>query len=246
MPTRENTVDPLGAPPLGQEHAYDSVDAEVWRNEIADIFAGKLRRQRTIDAISGAKVLPDGLMAFLICDQNGNAVFNVNGDQLPYIGPGFQLIVPQMIIASQRQIANVAAFRAIQVVQQDFVSGVPATVDFNSLVFEQNTGDFDLSTDRFTPTLAGVYAIGGAIGFDASVVVADKYVSVGIAKNGTTIASAVGHTSATEDIVVHTAVLVEMNGTTDYITLAAEHNFGANALSYGNEYTCNLYGHKVN
>ncbi len=85
-------------------------------------------------------------------------------------------------------------------------------IDFTHEYFDTNN-NFDLTNDRFTPTVAGYYQINAGVYCNSS-----TSCFIGIFKNGSTqatnmIAGAGGSGSASPD----TSTIVYMNGTTDYI-----------------------------
>src|SRR6185295_5723156 len=98
-------------------------------------------------------------------------------------------------------------------------------VTFNTEGFDENSS-FAAST--YTPKQAGKYQVTASIGFLTPV--ANKSVSLSILKNAGLVSATEQHTSnAVFPIVPNTSVLIDMNGTTDFIQVFAQHNFGVNA-----------------
>lgn len=89
------------------------------------------------------------------------------------------------------------------------------------------TGAFNTSTGRFTPQVAGWYQVNAAVDYLATAMTA-SYVSVLLRKNG--VAHSVGVIgAASASVRVSVPDLVYLNGTTDYVDVAAAHNAAGDA-----------------
>jgi len=96
------------------------------------------------------------------------------------------------------------------------------------------TSAFSITTGRFQPLVAGYYLVMGFVGFDSNGVNATAY-SATIFKNGST-AQAYAGGGSTGSIFpkVEVTTLVSLNGSTDYVTLAAYQNGAGSATGvYG-------------
>jgi hypothetical protein len=108
---------------------------------------------------------------------------------------------------------NTVAFRAHKGgTAQSIPSSTSTKLTFSTETFDTNN-NFDTSTSRFTPTVAGVYQVTGSVRCDAST----TYCQAVIMKNGTGVANHYDyHTTAN---MAHVTTLVQMNGSTDYLEL---------------------------
>jgi len=92
-------------------------------------------------------------------------------------------------------------------------SGTATKIQFNTKEFDTNS-NFDTSTYRFTPTVAGYYQI--SVSLRGTGTSTNTQTSVHIYKNGSAYLSGVStNTNLTQFPVI--SALVYMNGTTDYI-----------------------------
>ncbi len=117
---------------------------------------------------------------------------------------------------------------------QSITQAVETTVDFNSEDFDTNS-NFDLTTDRFTPTVAGKYLITANVTANNNIA-AGAVAYVTVRKNGVRIATAqlgASNQSATG----HTSIVVDMNGTTDYVDVGWYDNEAAPSIYHGTSYT---------
>lgn len=88
------------------------------------------------------------------------------------------------------------------------------------------TSDYDTGTYRFTPSVAGLYQVNLTCGFSIS---NTKISTLNIRKNGTSIKGSVSQINgANGGNSQCKSIIVEMNGTTDYINATAFHNEGSN------------------
>jgi hypothetical protein len=212
-----------------------------WFHDVYVLLSGQEGRQNFINVLTATTKNNLNIKSFFINQTNGDARFTDPNANEPYIGPDGDLIVPGTIIASRRQIVNVEAVRAYQTLPQTFFSGVAAMMAFDTEAFDENSS-FAAST--YTPKQAGKYQVTASIGFLTPV--ANKSVSLSILKNAGLVSATEQHTSnAVFPIVINTSTLVTMNGTTDFLQVFAQQNFGVNADTIGAEYACYFTAYKV-
>lgn len=98
---------------------------------------------------------------------------------------------------------------------QSLSAGVWTKLQINTEEWDTNS-NFDTSTYRFTPTVAGYYQVNGRVTVNAIIttVVVAFYKNGSVWKRGTAIANSAGEATSG-------AALVYLNGTTDYIELYA-------------------------
>ena len=77
------------------------------------------------------------------------------------------------------------------------------------------TSDYDTGTYRFTPSVAGKYAVFASV--DVSSTTSGYYATILIRKNGTTVAQNDGIYALANNCAGNTSALIDMNGSTDYI-----------------------------
>lgn len=98
---------------------------------------------------------------------------------------------------------------------QTVTAGASTLLTWSSELFDTNN-NFDIGTNRFTPTVPGKYLITLNVGFTSAG--PGDYVSAQIRKNGsiskqTTIVT----TAASQGLQTHVSAIVDMNGSSDYI-----------------------------
>lgn len=94
-------------------------------------------------------------------------------------------------------------------VNQTVTSNTSTLMDWTTVRFDTNH-NFDLATDRFTPTVAGKYIVRAS----AYCIGNTGYCTVRILKNGVSVSeSSIQSTGA----IVNTVTVIDMNGTTDYL-----------------------------
>lgn len=116
------------------------------------------------------------------------------------------------------------AFRVDRNNVNQTVPAVTATaIDWTNKVFDTNN-TFNLATDRFTPTVAGRYLVSaGTYCSDAT-----SYCLIHIFKNG---ATSIGEGFVSDnDSAPSVTALVDMNGTTDYLTVIAANAVGTTLI----------------
>lgn len=88
---------------------------------------------------------------------------------------------------------------------------------------------FDISTGRFTPTVAGYYEINARVSYSSDGITA-TYVGVVVGKNGDQYAlSSVGSVGGYPTMSV--SDVVYLNGSTDYVQVGTKHNASGSAIS---------------
>lgn len=101
------------------------------------------------------------------------------------------------------------------------VSGAsPVTIDFDT-EHQDTNNNFDLTNDRFTPTVAGKYLV--TLGVTCPAMLAERMCSVMINKNGNVVA---GDTSSgvNSSTYKNVSYIIDMNGSTDYIIASVYSN----------------------
>ena len=104
---------------------------------------------------------------------------------------------------------NMPAFSAYLLADQSMTANTFTKVTINTKEFDTNS-NFNTSTYRFTPTVAGYYEVNSAV-YPASTVTG---IYCGIYKNGSAFKAAWGTTASAA-----VSVLIYMNGSTDYLEL---------------------------
>jgi hypothetical protein len=124
---------------------------------------------------------------------------------------------------------NMPAFSVTGSATQTISSGVDTLIQYNTITFDTNN-NFNTSTYRFTPTVAGYYQITAACVFGG----AATPIAVKIYKNGSqyTFQSGYGN-SASSSTFACTAILY-LNGSTDYLQIYAYQGSGG-SLTVGSD-----------
>jgi hypothetical protein len=113
-------------------------------------------------------------------------------------------------------VPNAPAFNANLSGDQSISSATFTNVGINSETFDTNS-NFDTSTNRFTPNVAGYYSVNGQISAASSSGVSRCFSS--IFKNGSAISAGVDNAPLAGGTSSLATALVYMNGTTDYLEL---------------------------
>lgn len=107
------------------------------------------------------------------------------------------------------------------------VTSIPATtggkVQFNTEEFDTNS-NYDHSTGRFTPTVAGYYLISASVQFSDTGLATP---SCTLAKNGTAYKLGNYMAVSTDYPIVQVSAIVYLNGSTDYVEINAAHGKGS-------------------
>lgn len=128
---------------------------------------------------------------------------------------------------------NGPAFSAYLGSTQTISSSVWTKAQFNTEFFDTNS-NYDTTNYRFTPTVAGYYAVNYCLAFTTG---AATGLYAGIYKNGSRIryVTAYGGTNALDDWTNFGSSLLYMNGTTDYIECWGLQVSGSPAFAGGTE-----------
>ncbi len=123
------------------------------------------------------------------------------------------------------------AFSAYASASQTITLGTATKVAIDTENFDTNS-NFDTSTYRFTPTVAGYYQVNGSVRGNAATTFTQFYAS--IYKNGSEIIRAQfnGSFTNTANLSVPVTTIVYMNGTTDYLELYGLAN-GSGTATFG-------------
>lgn len=128
---------------------------------------------------------------------------------------------------------NGPAFSAYLGSTQTISTSVWTKAQFNTEFFDTNS-NYDTTNYRFTPTVAGYYAVNYCLAFTVG---AATGLYAGIYKNGSRIryVTAYGGTNALDDWTNFGSSLLYMNGTTDYIECWGLQVSGSPAFAGGTE-----------
>ena len=111
---------------------------------------------------------------------------------------------------------NMPAFSVTRITSgQSFSSATWTAIAYNSKNWDTNT-NFDTSTYRFTPTVAGYYQINVNVGL--SFTATSTVTGVGILKNGNLYVINVPYAIYNTGSILSVSGIVYLNGSTDYIT----------------------------
>jgi hypothetical protein len=147
-------------------------------------------------------------------------------------GDGAGALTVQKDGVTQGVYGNIPAFSANKSASQTGVaSAVFTKVTFDREEFDTNN-NYDTSTSRFTPTVAGYYQINWNLdtgGVTTSITISDLY------KNGSSFKRSGGISIAgIAEQYVNGSALVYANGTTDYFEIYVYIGSGSTATVYGN------------
>lgn len=108
--------------------------------------------------------------------------------------------------------------------------GVPAILDWQTKILDTE-GYFNLSTERFQPTISGKYLVQFSVGTSTNMPDTGN-IQGEILKNGVVIAAHWTHASRSDDkITTAVSAIVEFNGTTDYIAFQARTGSSSQEIS---------------
>jgi len=137
-------------------------------------------------------------------------------------------------MGKSREIArlpNAPAFSAYATIATAVATATLTKVTLGFEVFDTNS---NFASSRFTPTVAGYYQINGSVKFSGSTTNPACYVT----KNGTQAVSSNYLPGSFTSPVVTVGGLIYLNGSTDYIELAAYHTTGASVdVTFGQDVT---------
>jgi len=124
---------------------------------------------------------------------------------------------------------NMPAFSATGSATQTISSGVDTLIQYNTITFDTNN-NFNTSTYRFTPTVAGYYQITAACVFAA----AATPIAVKIYKNGSQYTFQSGYGNSTSSSTFACTAILYLNGSTDYLQIYAYQGSGG-SLTVGSD-----------
>lgn len=126
--------------------------------------------------------------------------------------------------------------------QSGVASNTATKPDFTTEEYDTNNG-YNITSDRFQPSVAGKYLLIGQVGVD--VVAADTGGCVAMVyKNGSLYSSGTFHSNGAAGSCLSTiAVVVEANGTTDYFELYGSHTDTTSSAFLGAVYYTQFSGH---
>ena len=125
------------------------------------------------------------------------------------------------------------AFSAYQGTSQTINDNTDTKLTINTEDFDTNS-NFDTSTYRFTPNVAGYYQIQGAIYFNNQ----SAYSTVKLFKNGTAVNLGPQNGNGAYTYGSNVSAVIYFNGSTDYIELYGYQNSGiARATTAGRQFT---------
>ncbi len=118
--------------------------------------------------------------------------------------------------------ATEVSFRAIKTSTQAISANIDTALDFHAESYDVGSS-FDLTTDRFQPTVAGKYLIRFSVD---TMVVSTAYGQASILKNGSQVSShfVYNNGAGANWLVPVAATVVDLNGTTDYISFSVLSN----------------------
>ena len=135
---------------------------------------------------------------------------------------------------------NTPAFHVHKNTGQTIANATQTVVTFEVEDFDTNNA-FDLSTERFTPQVAGKYYLYASLRWDTDVDFDISYLT--IRKNGTDMFMG-SHGNKYYDF-TKTFGTVEANGSSDYFDVTIQHNRGSNLSTQGGDYGNYFGGFKL-
>ena len=131
---------------------------------------------------------------------------------------------------------NVPAFQAYMSARQTVSNATDTKINFNTETFDSN-GNYDTSTYRFTPTVAGKYFIYASLASATATNWDDN--SLNIFKNGSLLSSTTSF--QTYNSAINTTFIDVANGSSDYYEIYYYHNKGSNT-DVENQYYRSKFG----
>ena len=112
---------------------------------------------------------------------------------------------------------NMPAFSAYQSASQTISGGVNTKITFTTKEFDTNT-NYDTSTSKFTPTVAGYYQVDASVCYSNAT--AGEQLRTQIYKNGSQAKiGTVGNSTSTQAASSNVSALIYMSGSTDYLEI---------------------------
>jgi len=161
---------------------------------------------------------------------------NGSGTYLPMSFYTNNTLAMQITTAGNILVASTAApaFSAYSNSAQTISAATLTKIQFNTEVFDTNS-NYDTSTYRFTPTVAGYYQVNTSVNFGTArtLYIVSIYKNGGRGLGGENIFT--GSLSANSSL--NCQNVVQMNGTTDYLEVFAYSDSGTNAITTGQNNT---------
>lgn len=236
-----NVRTPLDPPPqLGEDWKSSRDEVSRWLNRLREVLVGRndalrqgTRNALTVDSINPVKG------KFFVQTFAGDAVFTdilYFDDSAAVFFPGNVNVAGNLIVTGSGsfggpvQITNQCCFSVNRTAAQLINNATNTKIQLNVEQFDQG-GYFDSSTNyRFTPLVAGKYLISGAVALDPSV--AGTGMVVSIWKNGAIYRGSSVQASFAAVLSGTVTAVIDFNGTTDYVELYVNHNFGVATNTY--------------
>lgn len=134
------------------------------------------------------------------------------------------------------------SFSAYQTAAQTITTSVHTVVDFGTEEWDTNN-NFDLTTDKFTPTIAGKYMLACTVHGDPT---AGKAISAEIFKNSASIGQVNSNqVSAGGALGSEITKIVDMNGSTDFVECRILHTKGVDMNTSPGQTQVFFQGHKL-
>jgi hypothetical protein len=165
-----------------------------------------------------------------IQDTAGNNIINESGDTITIGASGDTITIPSgatisnLGTASGFGGANTPAFSAERTTSQSVSSATNTEITYPTEIFD-NGNCYDTSTGRFTPTTAGNYFITATIKIPSLGDTKEGYLQ--LRKNGIYPSSEAGQkdiSGANYDSVLSASIILNFNGTTDYVSIWCYHD----------------------
>ena len=137
-------------------------------------------------------------------------------------------------------IDNAPAFHVHKNTGQTIANATQTVVTFEVEDFDSNSA-FDLSTERFTPQVAGKYYLYASLRWDTDVDFDISYLT--IRKNGTDMFMG-SHGNKYYDF-TKTFGIAEANGSSDYFDVTIQHNRGSSLSTQGGDYGNYFGGYRI-
>lgn len=228
-----DTANPLDAPDNSAAQA-STVSMPDWLLRVYKTLTGKMYRQGTINALTGAA--QSQLGEFFVKTPAGDAGFADPVTGL-YFDGNSDVHMPAA------SIKNTGAFSVFRNGAQAIPNITNTTVGFNTVTLDQDNA-IDLATGIWTPKRRGLYYISVCVSFDAPTVANSVY-ACNFVWNGTQINAASHDTGGSGAVMsVAATAIVGMNGTTDSALVQAFHQMGVAHNLLGARYATYFHGFK--
>jgi hypothetical protein len=158
-----------------------------------------------------------------IQDQSGNNIINENADTITIGASGDTINVVGTLQNNGAAVGgtNTPAFMATLSSAQNVSDNTNTKVSANTVLFDTDSA-YDNSTNyRFTPQTAGKYFVFGSVFCDPQTASDLVYGRAYLYKNGSQVKATTidFRNTAGREVVVSVSVIVDMNGSTDYVEL---------------------------